>query len=219
MVGVLLGHVGGLLSREVLDALVRLEVVLYVEGLSGLVDPFIGVGAVAVHESVAFGSSSVGEEDHELVERLRVVLQEIELHVGVNQVGLGVPLLRVDEVGELDWVVDEKDRSVVSNEIIVALLSVELNCESPWVSRSVRGPFLTSNSREPCENGGLPPNFTQEMSLRVLAHILSDDKLTVCPRSLGVNHPLGDPLPIKASKLVNESEVLEQDGSPRPSRH
>ena len=61
---------GGRLGSEVLDALIRLVVVFHEELLILGVDPLEGVGAIAVHVSVAIGSTAVRHEDGHLVESL-----------------------------------------------------------------------------------------------------------------------------------------------------
>jgi hypothetical protein len=57
-------------------------------------------------------------------------------------------LLRVDEVGELDWILDEKDGSVVANHVVVSLLGKVLDCESTWVTFAVIGTALAGDSGE-----------------------------------------------------------------------
>jgi hypothetical protein len=52
LVAVLPGQLVGLGLREVLDALVGLEVVLHPEPLTGAVDPHVGVGGVVAHRVV-----------------------------------------------------------------------------------------------------------------------------------------------------------------------
>lgn len=63
----------------------------------------------------------------------------------VGKVGLWVPLLRVDEVGELHWVTDEEHGGVVPSHIPVAVLSVELDGEAPWVAVGIGGTLLSSD--------------------------------------------------------------------------
>merc|ERR1719443_1687586 len=93
------------------------------------------------------------------------VLPEIEDHIRVSQVGGWVSLLTMKKIWELDWVIDEEDWSVVSNHIVVALLSVEFDCKSTWVSHGISSTSLTSNSRESEEQWSLLANFVQESGL------------------------------------------------------
>ena len=68
--GVNLALGSGLLSGEVLDALVSFVVRLDVVDLSLVVDPLEGVGGVSVHVAVAIGGSAVAHQDGDLVEGL-----------------------------------------------------------------------------------------------------------------------------------------------------
>mmetsp|Transcript_34855 Transcript_34855/g.86495 ORF Transcript_34855/g.86495 Transcript_34855/m.86495 type:complete len:549 (+) Transcript_34855:1360-3006(+) len=138
----------GLLSREVLDPLVSLEVHLDIGHLAVLVDKLERVGAIAVHVSVAVGRAAVAEEDRHLVDALGNQRQEIPEHVRVRNVGHGAALLRVDEVGELDGVANEEDRRVVPHHVPVALLGVELDREAAGVASSVSASPLAAHSRE-----------------------------------------------------------------------
>jgi len=142
---VLLSHLGGLLRREVLDALVSLEVVLNQEWLTLVVDPLVGVGAVAVQMAVTIRSSSVGEEDHDLMERLGREGPEVPGHLSGLHASLWVSLLAVDEISELDGVPDEEDWCVISDHVVVALLGVELDGEPTGISVAVVRATLTGD--------------------------------------------------------------------------
>ena len=157
----------GLGTSEVLDAGVSLEVPLDVEGLAGLANPLVGVGAVAVHVSVAVGGASVGHEDGELVDRLGSQGEEVPEHVGALEVGLGVTLLGVDEVGELRGVSDEEDWGVVAGHVPVAFLGVELAGETSGISLGVGGTLLASDGRETQEHGGSLADGVKEPGLAV----------------------------------------------------
>ena len=59
IVGVLHSHLGGLLSCEILDTLLCLEVEFDVVDLACIVEELVGVAAVAVHVTVAIRGASV----------------------------------------------------------------------------------------------------------------------------------------------------------------
>ena len=119
------------------------------ESLVSGVDPDESVTAVAVHMPIAIGSASVAEQDGDLVGGLRVQREVVPHHVGVLEVGLGVPLLGVDEVGELAGVSDEEDGRVVASHVPVALLGVELDREASRVPFGVRAALLPAHRAEP----------------------------------------------------------------------
>lgn len=113
--------------------------------ITSVINPLVGMGAVSVHVSVSIWSSSVSEEDHNLMLSLWSMLPEVENLVSIGKVGGWVSLLGMKEIWELNWIVNEENWSVVSNHVVVALLGVELNGEASWVSDSVWLTSLTSD--------------------------------------------------------------------------
>jgi hypothetical protein len=145
---VLVGTSGlsSLLRGHVLDTLVSFKMILHIEDLTLFVDPSVGVGTVSIHVSVSIRSTAVREEDSNLVKGVGGVGPEVPSHVGILEAGLRVSLLGVNEVGELDGVLDEENWSVVSNHIVVALFSIELNGESTRISLCISRAKLSSYS-------------------------------------------------------------------------
>lgn len=138
----------GLFGREVLDTLVSLEVIFDIVDLSFFINPLVCVRAVAVHVSVAIGGSAIREQDGHLVESLRRKSPEVPDGVGISQVGLGVSLLGVKEVGELNRIFNEKDRSIVPDHIVIAFFSIELDGKTSRVTNGISRSELTSDGRE-----------------------------------------------------------------------
>ena len=147
------------------------------------------------------------------------MLPEVENHVWVSQVGGWVSLLGVDEIWEFHWVVDEEDWGVVSNHIVVTLLGVELNGKTSWVSNSIWGTSLTSNSGESQEAWGLLTNFVKELGLGELGDILGDFHDTVSSSSLSMDNSLWDSFSIEMSEFIDEVEVLKENWSLWASGH
>jgi hypothetical protein len=58
-------------------------------------------------------------------------------HVSIFEVGLGVPLLGVDKVGELCGVPDEEDGGVVEDPVPVALFGSQFYGETTGVTGGV----------------------------------------------------------------------------------
>jgi hypothetical protein len=111
--------------------------ILDVVNFALFVNPLVSVRAVSIHVSIAVGSTSVREEDSDLVKSVCCVRPEIEGSIGITQVGLGVSLLGVEEVRELYGILDEENWSIVANHIVVTFFSVELDCKTSWVSDAV----------------------------------------------------------------------------------
>ena len=87
--------------------------------------------------SVAVGSSSVAKQDGDLVKSLRRETPEIEAHIWVLGIVCGIAFLAVNKVWELDGISDEENWGVVSNHIIVALLSVVLDGKAAGIAITV----------------------------------------------------------------------------------
>src|SRR5271168_471257 len=100
------------------------------EGDTFAIDPLIRVAPVAIHELPPKRKSTVAHEVRHLMQRLGRKRPEIPHAVGVAQVCLRMPLLGVDEIWKLYRIADEKNWRVVANEIVVAFLGVELECEA-----------------------------------------------------------------------------------------
>ena len=160
-VRVLAGDPRGVVVGEALDALVAVEVVLDPVLLAGLVDPQVGVRAVAVHVAVGLRDAAVTHQVGHLVRRLRVEAPEVPLHVVVAQPVAAAALLRADEVRELHRVADEEDRGVVADEVVVALGRVELQREAARVAPGVGRALLAGHGREAREHLGLHAGLEQ----------------------------------------------------------
>ena len=184
--------------------------VLYPAVLAFLVVPHVGVAAVTVHVAVRPRGTTVGKQYGDLVYRLRGERQEVPEHVRVLEVRRRVPLLGVDEVGELQRVADKENGGVVANHVVVALLSVELEGEPAWVSFRVRRAPLPADLGEAREHVGLLAHPGQEFRAGVLAYVAYHLEVPVCPGALGVHNPLRYPLAVKMGELFGEVGVLYQ---------
>lgn len=84
MIGILPAELPCLLSGQVLDALVGLEMVLYPEVLCLFIIPFESVAAVPFHVTAGDGSPAVREENRHLMDGLRCEGKKVPEHVGVG---------------------------------------------------------------------------------------------------------------------------------------
>src|SRR5437588_868606 len=86
--------------------------------------------AEAFHHTVTARNTAVGEDPHDHVHRLRHQRDEIpERIVGcacLRNFVVWLGFCCVDQVGELDCVLNEKDGDVVPDEVEVALVCIEL---------------------------------------------------------------------------------------------
>lgn len=119
----------------------------------------------------------------------------------------------MNEIGELDWVLDEENGSVVSDHVVIAFLSVELHSEAAGVSLGVGRSELSSHSRESNEHGSPLANGIEELGLAELGYIVGNLKVSMSACSLGVDDSFRNSLSVKLGELIDKVEVLEEDGA------
>ena len=211
---VLSAHHNRFLGRETLDALVGLEVELHPVALAPGVHPQESVGAEAVHAAVGRRDAAIAEEDHELVRRLGRVRKEVPHVVRLLAVREWVLLLRVDEVGELDAVADEKHGRVVAHQIPVAVFRVVLHCEAARIARDVGAAARRRHGREADEHVGLLADLLEDLHLRPLRHV-GAGHLEVAVRAGAdrVDDALGNPLAVEPRQFLDEVLVLQERGA------
>ena len=98
------------------------------------VHPLESVRAETVHVAVGRGNAAIAEQDRELVGRLGAEREEVPRVVGFLNVGLGIALLRMDEVGKLERVANEEHGGIVAHQVVVAFLGVELDREAARIA-------------------------------------------------------------------------------------
>lgn len=204
------GQLESLLGREVLDLLVGLGMEFAPEMLSILVDKLEGVGSISVHVTVSIRSSSIAEQEHDLVDGFRSQGPEVPHRIGVLQMSRWMPLLSVDKVREEDWIADEEDRSVVSDQIPVSFFGIKLHGEASRISSSVSRPRFSSDSGESDEHGSSLSDFTEHGSLTVLRDVVSDFEVTVSSSTFGMDDSFGDSFTIEVSHFIEVDDILKE---------
>ncbi len=172
------------------------------------------VHAEALHHAIAPRNRAIGHRPHEHVGRLRHERYEVpegvvrgrRLRHGEVRLGLG----RMDQIRELDRVLNEEDGHVVSDEVPVALLGVELDGEAADVARGVGRPALADDGREAHEDGRSLADLGEGRRLRVLGDVGGALEVAVRGRAARVDDALGDALVVEVHHLLAEDEVLEQ---------
>ncbi|MNE29201.1 hypothetical protein D3C80_1226750 [compost metagenome] len=125
-----------------------LEVPLDPSALTLCIDQAVGVAAKAMHVAIAVRNATIGKEDGDLVQRFWGMRPEVPHHLSVLQVGLRVALLGVDKVRELQWVANEEHWRVVTDDVPVAFLGVELHREATRVTLGICRAALATNGGE-----------------------------------------------------------------------
>lgn len=173
IVGIFRSKLTSFSGSEVLDTLVGLEVPLDILEVTLSIDQLEGVRRVTVHETVTIGSTTVGEEDGDLVNTFGDQGQEIPEGVRVTTVGLRVTLLSVDEVREFGRIADKEDGGIVANHVPVAFFGVEFDGETTRITGSISATLFTTNSGESSEDRSTLANVAQELGLGKTSNIMS----------------------------------------------
>ena len=126
-----------------------------------------------------------------------------------------------------DGLPDEEDGRVVAHQVPVPLLRVELDCEPPGVPGRVSRAALPAHRGEPHGQRGLLPHLAEYPGLAVLGdvvrYLFSPVRMLGRPSvkyfyleitkgsgPLGVDHSLGDSLPVEVSELLDKDVVLQE---------
>ena len=101
--------------------------------------------------------------------------------------GLRVPLLGVNEVGELGRVTDEEDGGVVEDPIPVTLISSELDSEATGVASGIGRARFTTDGRETDCCADLLSHRPQQRLGSNVAEIMGDLEVTVGTSTFGMD--------------------------------
>ncbi|MNE25402.1 hypothetical protein D3C80_1187310 [compost metagenome] len=116
----------------------------------------------------------------------------------------------MDEVGEFQRIADKKDRGVVTHQIPVALLGIELEGEAAHVALGIGGPLLTGHCGEAQEDRGLLADCVEQVGLAELADVVGQGKGAVGAGAFSVNHSLGNTLAVEVGEFLHQPDVLHQ---------
>lgn len=100
---------------------------------------------------------------------------------------LRVPLLSVNEVGELGRITNEEDGSVIEHPIPVTFLSPELDGETTRVTSGIGRARFTTDSGETGSDANLLADTLEEGLGSDVAQVVSDLEVAVGTGSLGVD--------------------------------
>lgn len=103
----------------------------------------------ALHEPEGTGNGAIGHDPHDHVHAFRRQADKVpEVVVGSLSLGegpVGLLLGGVDQVREFDGILDEEDRDIVTDEVPVPLLGIELHSKSAHIARQIGRPLVAGN--------------------------------------------------------------------------
>ena len=128
---------------------------------------------------------------------------------------VGLHFDRMNEVGELHRVLDEKNRHIVADQIEVPLPGMEFGRETTHIARQIARTGTTGNSRKTHKDRCFVTDTLQKIGPGVLAQRLRDFEEPVGAGTTRVDDPLGNTLVVKVRDLFPENKVFLQS---RPTR-
>src|SRR6266851_590849 len=197
------------LIREVLDALLGLEGELHPETLVLRVDEAVRVAAKAVHMAERARDSTIAHDNGDLVQSLGEIRPEVPVAICAAHAGSRIALDGVIEIGELERITNEEDGCVVSNEVPVTFLGIELQREAADVALGVGRTTLTGNSREASKHRSHLANLGEDLRLGVPGDIVRHGEGSESACSLGMHTPLWNHLAVEVRHLLDKPYVLE----------
>ncbi len=172
---------------ECLETAVDAAVDLRVHEGTIIFQPFECVAGVAVLLMITVGSTTVTEQDHDLMNALWVLGEIVPKHVGIFEMGLGVTLLGVNEVGELGGIANEKDGGVVEYPIPVAFVSAKLDRETTGIASGVGRARFATDSRETNGSADFGAGRGQELVGGYVGEIMGNFEDTMRSSAFGVD--------------------------------
>src|ERR1700681_2640497 len=156
----ILCHKGGSsFVREIFNTLLCAEVELHPGALVLGIDHREGVTSEQMHMPEGPRNSAVGHDPRDLMQRLWKKSPEVPVVLSAPKTGARVALDGVVQVREAKRIAEEKDWSIVSNDVPISVLRVELESKPPDIALRIGCPALSSDGRKAREHGRLLSNL------------------------------------------------------------
>lgn len=112
------------------------------------------------------------------------------------------------KVRELDGILDKKDRNIVSHEIPVSFISVELDSEPTDVSDGICASSTSLDGRKSSEDRCSARRVSQDSGRSDICSTLKELEMPKCTSSPSMDNSFGNPFVIKAVDLYCQSMEL-----------
>src|SRR5258707_2542858 len=163
-----------------------------------------------MHMPEGLWNSAVGHDDCDLVECFWKKSPEVPVILSAPQTGTGVALDRVVEVREAERIAEEKDRSIVSDDVPIPVLGVELESKAADIALRIGCPAFPSDGRKAREHRRPLSNLRKDRRLGVLRDVVGRRESSIRPPAFGMHPTLGNDFAIKVCELLDQPDVLEQ---------
>src|SRR5260370_4489239 len=105
---------------------------------------------------------------------------------------------------------EEKDWSVVSDDVPIPVLGVELDCSPADIALRIRRPAFSSDGRKSSEHSRLLANLRKKRCLGVLCDVVRRRESSMRPPALAMHPTLRHDLATDERELLDQPDVLEQ---------
>ena len=116
----------------------------------------------------------------------------------------------MDEIREFDGILDEEDRDVIPNKIIIPFFCIELRGESTGIPHGFSRSLRSCHRGKAHEYRRLHRRILKEFRHCIVFHRFIHFELTVCGIAPGMDDALRDPLVVKVCHLFTEVEIFDQ---------
>src|ERR1700720_202272 len=163
-----------------------------------------------MHMPEGLWNSAVGHDGRDLMECLWKKSPEVPVILSAPKAGAGVALDSVVEVREAQRISEEKDWSIVSDDVPISVLGVELESTPADIALRIGCPAFPSDARKAREHRRLLSNLGKNRCLGVLCDVVGRRESSMRPPAFGMHPALGNDLTIKVCELLDQPDVLEQ---------
>ena len=181
------------------------------------IDEAEGVDAESLNHAQRPGDRAIRHCPHDHVHRFGH--QPNEIPEGIVRRGclwvaaVSLHLHAVHKVRKLHRILDEEHRYVVSYQVPIAALCVQLDGKPAYVARRVDRTCPTSHGGEAHEYRTGCASLLENRGFRQFRDCSGAFKNTVSARTARMNNALGDALMIKVKNLFAKDKILEQGGT------
>src|SRR5712671_6117948 len=197
------------LVREIFNPLLCAEVELHPGALVLGIDHREGVTSEEMHIPEGLWNSAVGHDDCDLVERFRKKTPEVPVILSAPKTGAGVAFDSVVEVREAQRIAEKEDRSIVSDDVPISVLGVELESSPADIAFRIGCPAFPGDGRKAHEHRCLLSNLRKNGCLGVLCDVVRRRESSMRPPAFGMHPALRNDLTIKVCELLDQPDVLE----------
>src|SRR6267378_6801760 len=163
-----------------------------------------------MHMPEGLWNSAFGHDDCDLMECLWKKRPEVPVILSAPKTGAGVALDRVVEVREAERIAEEKDWSIVSDDVPISLFSVEIESKAADIALRIGCPAFPSDARKAREHRRLLSDPRKNRCLGVLGDVVRCRESSMRPPAFGMHPALRNDLAIKVGELLNQPDVLEE---------